>query len=269
MLYTNFNKKRLKVKNQIKKIARYMFPDLYAKLGNLKKKMAQDKFVKNYPDTKIFFESKRELYSQDNQDYIVSNNFFKNKNKGIFCDIGGNHPLNINNTRYFEELGWNGFVFEPLSYMKPLWDKHRKAKFFNFALSDEEGEVTFTVVKDATGWEDMLSYIKDTRNADYKYGTKEITVQTRMCKNVFREENITMIDYMSIDVEGHELNVLKGIDFNKVQINVLTIENNPPCSTIYGDDRIRELMLSNKYILWGRIIGLDDIYVHEDFLKNA
>ena len=73
---------------------------------------------------------------------------------------------------------------------------------------------------------------------------------------------------MSIDVEGHELNVLKGIDFNKVKINILTIENNPPENPIFGDENIRRVMFENNYILWGRIIGLDDIYVHKDFLDE-
>jgi hypothetical protein len=72
---------------------------------------------------------------------------------------------------------------------------------------------------------------------------------------------------MSIDVEGHELNVLKGIDFNKVRINVLTIENNPSYCSIYGDKNIRQIMFNSNYILWGRIIGLDDIYIHKDFIK--
>ena len=50
-------------------------------------------------------------------------------------------------------------------------------------------------------------------------------------------------------------------------INVLTIENNSPGCIIIGDERIREIMFENNYILWGRIIELDDIYVHKNFLN--
>ncbi len=257
------------MKKLIKKIVRKIFPKFYHKLGEMKRDKIVEKFKKAYPDTKIFYETKRELYSQDNQDYIVYNHFFEDIQDGIFCDIGGNHPLNINNTRYFEELGWMGYVFEPLPYMKPLWEEHRKAKLFPFALSDKEGEVTFSIVKDATGWEDMLSFVKETRDIDYGYETEDIVVQTRVLKNVFEEEAIPSIDYMSIDVEGHELNVLKGIDFKKVQINVLTIENNSSCCGVYGDDTIRKIMFENDYILWGRIIGLDDIYVHKNFISKT
>lgn len=259
------------MKNKIKKIARKMMPETYSKLGKMKRDKIVEQFKKDYPNTKIFqpvHKDDRKLYSQDNQDYIVYENFFKNKKDGFFCDIGGNHPLKINNTLYFEELGWSGIAFEPLPHMSALWVEHRKAKLFSFALSDTEGIVTFTVVKDATGWEDMLSFVKETRDVKYDYETQEIEVQTKIFKDVIEKENIKVVDYLSLDVEGHELNVLKGIDFDKVRINVLTIENNSPCCITYGDEEIRKIMFKNNYILWGRTIGLDDIFVHKDFMDN-
>ncbi|WP_373896652.1 FkbM family methyltransferase [bacterium endosymbiont of Bathymodiolus sp. 5 South] len=67
--------------------------------------------------------------------------------------------------------------------------------------------------------------------------------------------------------EGHELNALKGIDFNKVRINVLTIENATSINSIQKIEEIRRLMHENDYILWGIIVGLDDIYVHKNFLN--
>lgn len=253
---------------KIKKIARRVFPNIYIKLYEIKKTLLVRRFKLKYPETKIFEKPESILYSQENQDYIIYNNFFYGKSNGVFCDVGGNHPLNINNTRYFEELGWSGYAFEPLQNMKVLWQEHRRAKLFPFAVSDCEGEVTFTLVKDETGWEDMLSFVKETRVVDYDFEMEDIKVQTRILKNVFDEENITHIDYMSIDIEGHELNAIKGIDFSKVRINVLTIENNSGESVANGDHRITEIMFKNDYILWGRIIELDDIYVHKEFLES-
>jgi FkbM family methyltransferase len=260
------------VKNKIKKIAKKFMPKMYSKLGNINRSKIVEKFKKDYPNTKIFqsvHKNDIRLYSQDNQDFIVYENFFKNKKDGFYCDIGGNHPLKINNTLYFEELGWCGIAFEPLPYMSALWAEHRKTKLFPFALSDSEGKVTFTVVKDKTGWEDMLSFVKETRDVVCDYETEEIEVQTKIFRDIIKEENIEVIDYLSLDVEGHELNVLRGIDFDKVRINVLTIENNPPHCIIYGDENIRKLMFTYNFVLWGRTLGLDDIYVHKDFLRSV
>lgn len=241
-------------------------PTLYAGLGKVKRALIMRTFRKAYPQTRLFYPGPiRKGYSQDDQDHIIYHELFEGKRDGIFCDVGGNHPLNLNNTRYFEELGWSGSVFEPLPYMQVLWAEHRKAKFFPYAASDQEGEVTFSIVKDASGWEDMLSYVKATRDIEYSHETEEMTVRTRALRDVFAEEGIDHIDYMSIDVEGHERNVLKGIDFQAVDISVLSIENNPPCCYTYGDDAIREHMSANDYELWGRIVGLDDIYVKRGF----
>ncbi len=254
----------------MKKTLKKHFPNFYNKLSKVKQDRILKKLKRVYPNTFFFpTEEAIKLYSQHNQDYIIYNNFFKEKKDGVFFDVGGNHPLNINNTRYFEEIGWNGYVFEPLPSMQPLWEKHRKAKFFPLGASDKADELTFSVVKNVTGWEDMLSFVKKTRDKTYAgHETEDIIIKVVPLRDVLKKENIVHIDYMSIDVEGHELNVVKGIDFNEVKISVLTIENAPPGSTGYGDDNIRKLMFKNDYILWGRIIDLDDIYVHKDFLNT-
>jgi len=111
---------------QIKRIIKKLIPNTYAKLVRIKKSIMIKKFKKMHPNTKIFVKPVSKLYSQENQDYIVHSNFFQNKDNGVFCDVGGNHPLNINNTRFFEEKGWTGYVFEPLPYMKKLWEENMK-----------------------------------------------------------------------------------------------------------------------------------------------
>lgn len=223
-----------------------------------------------YPKTKLFYpitKNHRKIYSQHNQDHIVYENFFKGREPGFFCDIGGNHPLNINNTLYFEELGWTGIAFEPIKHLGELWDTHRKAKLYRFALSDCQKLIDFTVVKDITGWEEMLSFVNETRDKGSQYVGETIKVQAIEFKKIMENLSIDHIDYLSLDVEGHEINVLKGIDFSAVRINVLTIENNPSYCKKIGDDTIRKIMIENNYIFWGRIMWLDDIYVHKDYMR--
>jgi FkbM family methyltransferase len=253
----------------IKKLIHIYFPISYAALHNIKKKALVSLFKYKYPNVKLFDNSASLLYSQENQDYIVYNNFFKGIVEGVFCDVGANHPLNFNNTRYFEEKGWGGYAFEPLPQMVSKWDKYRKAKLFSYALSDCEGETTLSFVQNKTGWEDMLSFIKKTRNINYEHNTKDIVVKLRKLSNVFNEEGVKHIDYMSIDVEGHEINVINGINFHEVNINVLTIENNSPGTAINGDDKIRDIMNQNGFVFWGRIVALDDIYVNKRFLCSC
>ena len=63
------------------------------------------------------------------------------------------------------------------------------------------------------------------------------------------------------------MNALKGIDFKKTKIDVLTVENISGYRR-RGDDNIRNFMFENDYIFWGRIMGSDDIYVHKNFKQS-
>ena len=260
------------MKRIIKRVAIKLAPKSYGVLVSLKANRISQRFKRDYPSTQIFEcvpNNSRKLHSYDNQDYIVYENFFAGKTDGFYCDIGGNHPISINNTLYFEELGWRGIAFEPLPHMAALSADHRKAKLFPVALSDEEGDLAFTIVKGAEGWENMLSFVKDTRDGVGGYDTEEIQVKSKVFKNIARDECIKHINYLSLDVEGHELNVLRGIDSSEVEIDVLTVENCPPESRVYGDENIRKIMFDNNFELWGRIVGLDDIYVNKDFLATS
>lgn len=260
----------------LKKFARNLFPALYAKLAYVKMRVIMLYFRFKYPNCKLFFSvfeaDERKCYSQYNQDYIVYENFFRDVENGIYCDVGANHPLNISNTRLFEELGWTGLAFEPLPHMKELWQQYRNADFYPIAASDCEGKLEFSIVDDVSGWEDMLSYIKKTGSQSHKYKSREIEVRARPLRDIFREQNVHQVDYMSIDVEGHEINVLRGIDFGVVDIKVITIENNfggVDSSAHYGDDAIREYLFEKDYVLWGRIVGLDDIFVSKHYLQKS
>ena len=70
---------------------------------------------------------------------------------------------------------------------------------------------------------------------------------------------------MSIDIEGHEMEAIQGIDSNAVRINVLTIENIPDFNRNYGDPTLQDFMKKSVYKLYARIFDSDDIYVHKDF----
>ena len=107
----------------IKQAVRKIIPEqLYQKMAYYKMLSKMRGFRKQYPQTKLFDDilnddKQSRHYSQYNQDFIVYSSFFSHQKTGIFCDVGGNHPLKINNTRYFEEQGWQGYAFEPLPHM--------------------------------------------------------------------------------------------------------------------------------------------------------
>ncbi len=98
-----------------------------------------ENFIKEYVDRKKY-------YSQFGQDIFLDKIVFQGKREGFFIDIGANHPKNLSNTLFFEELGWKGIAFEPQSRLCELW-KERKTKCYNYALGDKECEIEFAEIE--------------------------------------------------------------------------------------------------------------------------
>ena len=128
----------------------------------------------------------------------------------------------------------------------------------------------FAIVRESN-WDfnGELSFVLESRqkNELHKYKEYEIIPTPFIAlKNVFAENNVSHIDYLSMDVEGYELDALKGIDFKAVTINVMTIENNDTSS--FGDDKIRKFLKEKGFVFYARMHILDDVYVRKAFLKQ-
>lgn len=192
-----------------------------------------------------------QYYSQFYQDYFLDHYIFRCKRGGVFLDIGGNHPTNINNTYFFEkERDWTGIAFEPMPKMHSKWKEERTIECLRIALGEESGYRSFLEYEDQymSGFEDSVDY---TGNIESKYEVKVERLET-----VLAERNISKIDFVSLDVEGSELEVLKGIDFNKVTIDFFDIENN---RSEVQQRTIRKFMMDHGYFLRAHL-WIDDIW---------
>lgn len=176
-----------------------------------------------------------EMYkSQCKQDKFINEIIFKGKRNGLFVDIGANDGITYSNTYFFEkELGWNGICFEPLEYTFAKLRSLRSSILINGCAAPFNGVETFFSVQ---GYSEMLSGLKskyDARHLDRLYkelaehGGKvtEIPIQCYDVNEVFKKYNFYEIDFISIDTEGGELEILKAIDFDTFQIKVITVEN--------------------------------------------
>ena len=193
-----------------------------------------------------------QYYSQAGQDYFLDSAVFCRKRGGFFLDIGGNNPVNINNTYFFEKSrGWKGLAFEPLAEQREKWKDSRTTECLPFALGSKTGEAEFCEY-DAhymSGFSDDVEF-SGTVKARYK-------VPVRRLADVLEEHGVAHVDFVSLDVEGAEIEVLSGIDFSRVDIECFTIENNKGHER---EIRIRKFMKDAGYKLIARL-WLDDVYV--------
>jgi FkbM family methyltransferase len=227
-------------------------------------------FKIKYPKTKFVRVNKTigTYYSQDGQDIYLSSLLFKiisnDKRINMIIDIGANHPIRYSNSLFFEKyLQFNVIAIDPLIEFENLWKELRpNSEFINVALGECDDVLE---IKIPVGGDNMFSSL-DVENVKsvYKGGFEYRNVEVVSLKSILERRNINEVLFISIDVEGFELEVLKGIDFDKVQIIAFVIENNTKQS--FGDDRIRNFLISKGYIYYARIGWLDDVFILKTFI---
>lgn len=208
----------------------------------------------------------QESYSQFGQDDYVFTKLFKNKQHGIFVDVGGNDPIKCNNTYLLEKNGWTGLAIEPQDNLRVLWKENRNTECLNYVIGPENKQVTFI---EGGENEHGLSGIKG-YNKVSKENQKEIIKEQKRLDEILKEKDLNNIDYLSIDVEGYEMSVLESIDFNKININIIGVENDLGFKKIpfigkklgseLGNKKIREYLHDKGYKHVARII-CDDFFI--------
>lgn len=176
---------------------------------------------------------------QYKQDELLDKQVFKGLEHGVFVDVGAHDGVSISNTFFFEQhRRWTGICIEPNPNVYPNLQKSRTCITLPYAVDCSEGVVDF-ICND--GYTEMLSGLAtyyDVRHHQrkqkeiQKHGGSSTIIQvpTKRLDTILAEKDVTHINYLSIDVEGGELAVLKSIDFDAVFIDVIGFECNYPDS---------------------------------------
>lgn len=207
----------------------------------------------------------KKFSSQFGQDVYVFEEIFKNKTNGFFLDVGANHPTNCNNTFLLESNGWNGLAIEPQENLRNLWPSVRKTICLPCVVGQENKMIDFI---EGSADEHGLSGVMGYNKISIKHKTRMI--QQKRLEDILKENKISSVDFLSIDVEGYEMNVLNGIDFNTVDIKVICIENDINFSYLpligkrlgseLGNNTIRSFLKNKGYSYVARIV-CDDFFI--------
>lgn len=163
-------------------------------------------------------------FSQAGEDLIVENLL---RTVEFFVDIGAHDGISGSNTFYFALRGARGICFEPVRWtfqkLQSLYALNRRVQCRNVAISDRSGETEIVGA-------DFLSYIPDTMDQAHLRAHPPLEIKAEKIKLFTFSEAIAglsvpqTIDLLSIDVEGHELNVLRSIPFNEYRFRAIILE---------------------------------------------
>ena len=201
---------------------------------------------------KYKFFIKKKSYSLHNEDLEVIK-YFRNKRNGFYVDVGCYHPIYRNNTHLLYKQKWNGINIDTSQFSIDLFNYMRPDDFnYKCAVSNKKEILKLFYQKE----------ISQLSTTDYHQAKKvfqgrikEKEIQAFSLDEILSRDkyNNSKIDFLDIDVEGADLNVLKGLSFNKFKPELICIEIN---DRIVKESEIYKFLVYRNYeLIWSGLFS--------------
>jgi FkbM family methyltransferase len=206
-----------------------------------------------------------QAHAQFAEDRILAE-IFGDRANGYCVEIGAYDGRTGSASYAFEQRGWNCLLVEPMPALVEEIRKHRACMVVNCAVSDRAGTASFFVAENVEQMStldltsDRLQWIEQVGGA-----IKEITVRTATLDSLLAEAAFPEIQFITIDVEGHEMAVLEGFSLGAHRPRIVIIEDNAASDdprSSGGDPRVGRHMSEHGYVHFRRT-GVNEWYAHE------
>lgn len=187
------------------------------------------------------FASPRLHFSQFGEDIFVRN-YFAGQKRGIFVDVGCFHPFYASNTARLFLGGWRGLSIDM---------DEKKIRLFHFC---RPGDINVTAA--VSDQSDQPVKVSRPRQTHGSYGSvdklefcerEESRLRTKTLTQLIEENNLPSVDFLSIDVEGHDFAVLSGLNFNKFVPRLICIEIQTKELSVILAGKINQHLSQNGY----------------------
>ena len=174
---------------------------------------------------KIYYEKySKKSYSLSNVDLVIER-IFKKKKKGIFIDVGCNHPIKYNNTYLLYKKGWSGINIdldkESIKQFNELRTRDDNIQTLVTSFDNEEKDIYF--YHDRSAINTISKELAESRKKKPKEikKLKGLSINSIIENSNFKESQINLL---SIDIENYEYEALKNFNFKKYNIDVIVTE---------------------------------------------
>jgi FkbM family methyltransferase len=165
-------------------------------------------------------------YSQEGEDMVLRR-LFENQKTGFYVDVGAHHPKRFSNTYFFYKLGWKGINVDAMPGSMTAFNRMRPRDInIEKPVSNKKQLLTYYAFNEPAlnGFSKELSEERDGKGSYFVKFTKDIetsTLEEILDNNL---PKVQPIDFLSIDVEGLDFNVLKSTNLEKYHPKVILVE---------------------------------------------
>jgi FkbM family methyltransferase len=188
--------------------------------------------------------------SEREEEWLVRD-FFQDRKGGFFVDIGANHYRRASKTYYLETvLGWSGIAVEPQNEFAAGYAAHRpRTRFFPLFVSSASDETAKLFVL-----KDQSSVASSNEQFVRQFGVPDEVraVPTVALSDLLDREKVSQFDFLSMDIELHEPEALKGFDIDRFKPALVCIEALLPVR-----QQILDYFARHDYVLEGRYVWVD------------
>lgn len=213
--------------------------------------------IKNYCNKiyPIYFYKKS--YSQEGEDILLSR-ILETQEKGFYLDIGAHHPTRFSNTYYFYKLGWRGINIDAMPGSMKLFNKIRPHDInLEIAVSDHPSELTYYMFD-----EPALNTFDHNLALNYESQNGIVIIDKKIVKTQRLSEILEVylpknqeIDFMSVDVEGLDYQVLNSNDWSKYKPRFILVENlNQSSCETSQDSQVLSFLKNQGYLLYSKLV---------------
>lgn len=156
---------------------------------------------------------------------LIENDF---KRDGYFIEFGATNGLDLSNTHLLEkEFGWTGILAEPAKLWHQDLKNNRGCIIDHRCVWSKSGELLSFHEADAAEFSTIHALAENDLYKDHRKSGKQYPVTTVSLEDLLKQYSAPKnIDYLSIDTEGSEYEILSSFDFDAFEINVITCEHN-------------------------------------------
>jgi FkbM family methyltransferase len=196
-------------------------------------------------------------WSQEGEDMVLRR-IYENKKNGFYVDVGAHHPKRFSNTYLFYRRGWRGINIDAMPGSMDLFQKLRPRDInLELGVGQLEAELNYHVFNEPAlnGFSAKLSDERTLENI--KYFVKEIRkISVRPLQKILHEHlKGQKIDFLSVDVEGLDLEVLKSNDWNKYRPKFVLAEILKNNFSDLNQDLVVSFMKEQGYAVYAKQIN--------------